>query len=117
VALVISLIVVGNFFEAGSSVFESLSFNCLSFVTENNYTEHLVECEESKHYISIKLDASDINSKIDYYNNNTHEAKRIADAGYNFWNENYRIFEDGSLSIHMENYIIDNFNKIADIKL
>ena len=107
----------GNGTDPTRRYFESLSFNCLSFVTENNYTEHLIECEGNKHYINIKLDASDINSKIEYYNNNTHEAKRIADAGYNFWNENYRIFEDGSLSIHMENYIIDNFNKIASIKL
>lgn len=107
----------GNGTDPTRRYFESLSFNCLTFLTENNITEYLAQAEENKHYVSIKLDASDVNDKLQYYSDNIIESEKIANAGYDFWKQNCKIFNDGSLNENIKNYLIDNFMRISNIKL
>ena len=97
--------------------YESFAFNNLVFINENNVVDYLFEGTPNVHFVQYKLDCSDLKEKINYYYNNLDEAKKIADAGTKFWEENCRIYPDGSLSESVSSYLIDNFKRITDVSL
>ena len=97
--------------------YESFAFNNLVFINENNVVDYLFEGIPNVHFVQYKLDCSDLKEKLNYYYNNLDEAKKIADAGTKFWEENCRIYPDGSLSESVSGYLIDNFKRITGISL
>jgi len=97
--------------------YESFAFNNLVFINENNVVDYLFEGTPNVHFVQYKLDCSDLKEKLHYYCNNLDEAKKIADAGTKFWEENCRIYPDGSLSESVSSYLIDNFKRITDVSL
>jgi hypothetical protein len=97
--------------------YESFAFNNLVFINENNIVDYLFEGTPNVHFVQYKLDCSDLKEKLNYYYNNLDEASKIADAGTKFWEENCRIYPDGSLSESVSSYLIDNFKTITGISL
>jgi len=97
--------------------YEAFAFNNLVFINENNVVDYLFEGTPNVHFVQYKLDCSDLKEKLNYYCNNLDEAKKIADAGTKFWEENCRIYPDGSLSESVSSYLINNFKTITSISL
>lgn len=91
--------------------YEGFVFNNLLFINENNTVDYLCEGKPDHHFVSYKLDCSDLKEKLKYYYYNLEDAKVIADNGTKFWHENCRIYDDGSLSEYMNNYLVENFKK------
>lgn len=97
--------------------YESFAFNNLVFINENNTVDYLFEGIPNIHFVQYKLDCTDLKEKLRYYSNNTSEAKKIADAGTKFWEENCRIYSNGDLSLSITQYLVENFYKHTNIKL
>lgn len=97
--------------------YESFAFNNLVFINENNVVDYLFEGTPNLHFISYKIDCSDLKDKLNYYYKNLDQAKTIADAGTKFWHENCKIHSTGNLSNSISMYILNNFKHIANICL
>jgi len=97
--------------------YEAFAFNNLVFINENNTVDYLFEGIPNTHFVQYKLDCSDLKEKLRYYNNNLSEAKKIADAGTKFWEENCRIYQTGDLSKPTTQYLVENFYKHTNISL
>lgn len=97
--------------------YESFAFNNLVFINENNTVDYLFEGIPNVHFVQYKLDCTDLKEKLRYYSNNISEAKKIADAGTKFWEENCRVYSNGDLSPSMTQYLVENFYKHTNIKL
>lgn len=97
--------------------YEGFAFNTLVFINENNVFDYLYEGTPNVHYVSYKIDCSDLKEKLRYYINNPSEAQMIADAGTKFWNDNCRVYNDGTISKNLENTLIDNFKNITGVTL
>ena len=97
--------------------YEAFAFNNLVFINENNTVDYLFEGIPDKHFVSYKLDCSDLKNKCHYYFNNHVESQKIADAGTEFWKENCRIYKNGALSSNIESYLMTRFYDICNIKI
>ncbi len=97
--------------------YESFAFNNLVFINENNSVDYLYEGTPNVHFVSYKIDCSDLKEKLRYYINNPSEALKIADAGTKFWEDNCRVYNDGTISKNLENTLIDNFKNITGVSL
>lgn len=97
--------------------YEGFAFNTLVFINENNVFDYLYEGTPNIHYVSYKIDCSDLKEKLRYYINNPGEAQKIADAGTKFWEDNCRVYNDGTISKNLENTLIDNFKNITGVSL
>jgi hypothetical protein len=97
--------------------YEAFAFNNLAFINENNNVEHLFNGIPNVHYVSYKIDASDLKEKLLYYASNLDAAQKIADNGTEYWETNCKINQDGSLSDSLTKHLIDHFRYITNINL
>jgi hypothetical protein len=97
--------------------YEGFAFNTLVFINENNTFDYLYEGTPNVHFVQYKLDCSDLKEKLRYYHNNPTEAQKIADAGTKFWNDNCRVYSDGSISKNLENTLLNNFKSVTGVDL
>lgn len=97
--------------------YEAFAFNNLAFINENNTVEHLFNGMPNVHYVSYKIDASDLKEKLLHYASNLDKAQNIADAGNKFWEENCKINKDCSLQPSMVRHLVDHFRYFTNISL
>jgi hypothetical protein len=97
--------------------YEAFAFNNLAFINENNTVEHLFNGIPNVHYVSYKIDASDLKEKLLHYASNLDKAQNIADAGNKFWEENCKINKDCSLQPSMVRHLVDHFRYFTNISL
>lgn len=97
--------------------YEGFAFNTLVFINENNTFDYLYEGTPNVHFVQYKLDCSDLKEKFRYYHNNPTEAQKIADAGTKFWNDNCRVYKDGTISKNLEDTLLSNFKNITSVEL
>lgn len=97
--------------------YEGFAFNTLVFINENNVYDYLFEGTPNIHFVSYKIDCSDLKEKLKYYINNPSEAQKIADNGTKFWEENCRVYADGGISKNLETKVIDSFKSVTGVSL
>ena len=97
--------------------YEGFAFNTLVFINENNVYDYLFEGTPNVHFVSYKIDCSDLKEKLKYYINNPSEAQKIADNGTKFWEENCRVYADGGISKNLETKVIDSFKSVTGVSL
>ena len=107
----------GNGLDPTRRYFESIAFNCLTFLSKNNYTEYIGKSIPNVHHIEIELDGSDVVNKLLYYVQNPHESENIANAGHSFWKSNCVIFNNDKLNDNVERHICNFMNRILNITI
>lgn len=90
--------------------FESLKLKTLVFMNEiPGDVEFYYPPIPNKHYISYRLDCSDLIDKLEYFYKRPDEAIKIVDEGFKYW-EHFKFEPNGKVSDELDVYLTENFN-------